>query len=50
MNELDEMLIKKTNRVIFIQKLSQFRTRGIFEIPEREYNILSRLFNKIAKQ
>ena len=48
-NELDEMLIKKTNRVIFIQKLSQFRTRGIFEIPEREYNILSRLFNKIAK-
>ena len=48
-NELDEMLIKKLNRVIFIQKLSQFRTRGIFEIPEREYNILSRLFNKIAK-
>ena len=39
----------KKNRVIFIQQLSQFRTRGIFEIPEKEYQILSRLFNKIAK-
>ena len=29
--------------------MSQFRTRGIFEFPEREYNILSRLFNKIVK-
>ncbi len=43
------MLLKKQNRVIFIQQLSQFRTRGIFEIPEKEYQILSRLFNEIAK-
>ena len=48
-DELENMLIKKQNRVIFLQKLSQFRTRGIFDIPEREYNILSRLFNKISK-
>ena len=48
-DEIDIMLLKKQNRVIFLQKLSQFRTRGIFDIPEREYNILSRLFNKIAK-
>ena len=48
-DEIDEMLKKEHNRIIFIQKLSQFRTRGIFEIPEREYNILSRLFNTIAK-
>ena len=48
-DEIDEMLKKKQNRIIFTQKLSQFRTRGIFEIPEREYNILSRLFNTIAK-
>ena len=47
--EIDKMLNKKQNRIIFIQKLSQFRTRGIFEIPEKEYKILSRLFNKIAK-
>ena len=47
--EIDGMLQKKHNRVIFIQKLSQFRTRGIFQIPEREYKILSRLFNKIVK-
>ena len=48
-DEIDEMLKKGQNRIIFIQKLSQFRTRGIFEIPEREYNILSLLFNTIAK-
>ena len=47
--EIEKKLEKKQNRVIFIQKLSQFRTRGIFDIPEREYNILCRLFNKIAK-
>ena len=47
--EIEIMLLKKQNRVIFLQKLSQFRTRGIFDIPEREYNILSRLFNKISK-
>ena len=47
--EIEKKLEKKQNRVIFIQKLSQFRTLGIFNIPEREYNILSRLFNKIAK-
>ena len=47
--EIEKMLLKKQNRVIFIQQLSQFRTRGIFEIPEREYDILSRLFNMIAK-
>ena len=47
-DDLDKMLRKKENRSSFIQKLSQFRTRGIFEIPEREYNILSRLFNNIV--
>ena len=47
--EMEKMLQKKQNRVILIQQLSQFRTRGIFDIPEKEYKILSRLFNKIAK-
>ena len=47
--ELNKMLDKKQNRIIFIQKLSQFRTRGIFEFPKNEYNILSQLFNKIIK-
>ena len=47
--EIHKMLLKKQNRVIFIQQLSQFRTRGIFNIPQREYDILSRLFNIIAK-
>ena len=47
--EIDNKLQKKQNRVIFLQKLSQFRSGGNFEIPEREYNILSRLFNTIVK-
>ena len=47
--EINKMLQKKMNRVIFIQKLSQFRNSGIFEFPEREYNILSLLFNNILK-
>ena len=48
-DEFDIKLQKKQNRVIFLQKLSQFRSGGNFEIPEREYNILSRLFNTITK-
>ena len=48
-NELEKMMDKKINRTIFIQKLSQFRNLGIFQIPEREYNIISKLFNKIIK-
>ena len=48
-DEIDNKLQKKQNRVIFLQKLSQFRSGGNFEIPEKEYNILSRLFNTIAK-
>ena len=49
-DEIEKMIDKKENRFIFIQKLSHFRTRGIFEIPEREYYILSKLFNKIVKK
>ena len=48
--EIEKLMDKKINRVIFIQKLSQFRTRGIFELPEHEYTILIKLFNKIIKQ
>ena len=48
-DEIDNKLQKKQNRVIFLQKLSQFRSGGNFEIPQREYNILSRLFNTIVK-
>ena len=47
--ELEKLLDKKTNRIVFIQKLSQFRNKGIFEIPEKEYKILSTLFNKIIQ-
>ena len=48
-DELEKMIDKKINRIIFIQKLSQFRNRGIFQIPEREYKILLKLFNKIIQ-
>ena len=47
--EMEKMIHKKINRTILIQKLSQFRTKGIFEFPEREYKILSKIFNSIIK-
>ena len=47
--EIEKMMDKKINRNIFIQKLSQFRNKGIFEIPKREYIILAKIFNKIIK-
>ena len=47
--ELEKLIDNKKIREIFIQQMSQFRTRGIFEIPEREYGILCQLFNKIFK-
>ena len=48
-DEIEKMMDKKMNRIIFIQKLSQFRNYGKFEIPKREYIILAKLFNKIIK-
>ena len=47
--EMEKMVHKKINRTILIQKLSQFRTKGIFEFPEREYKILSKIFNSIIR-
>ena len=47
--ELDKMFEIKYIRTIFLQRLSEFRTKGVFDIPEKEYNILGKLSNTILK-
>ena len=45
--ELEKMFEKKYLRTIFLQRLSEFRTKGIFDIPKKEYNILGKLLNTL---
>ena len=46
--ELSKMIEDKGNRAIFLKEMHSFRKYGEFEIPEREFNVLCDLFNKIA--
>ena len=46
--ELSKMIEDKGNRGIFLKEMHSFRKYGEFEIPEREFNVLCDLFNKIA--
>ena len=43
LNNLD----KKEYRLIFLQKLNNFRTLGIFEFPQREFEITSNFFKSM---
>ena len=42
---LMKLLIKHHNRVIFLHKLNDYRTCSLFELKEKEYQILTELFN-----
>ena len=44
-NNLMKLLIKHHNRVIFLHKLNDYRTCSLFELKEKEYQILTELFN-----
>ena len=46
--ELSKQIEDKGNRAIFFREMHSFRKNGQFEIPEREFNILCDLFDKIA--
>ena len=48
--EINNMLDKDYIRIIFLQRLSEFRTRGIFDIPDREFSFLGKLFNTIINK
>ena len=43
-DELNKLLDIHHNRVVFLQKLSEYRNKGKFEITEKTFEILSRLF------
>ena len=46
-NELNNLIDKHHNRVVFLQKLSEFRNVGKFEIGKNTFEILSKLFNTL---
>lgn len=48
-NELDNLLDKHHNRVLFLQSLSTFRARGIFDLPIDIYDLIYKLFCTITK-
>ena len=37
------------NRVVFLQKLSEYRNKGKFELTQKTFDIFSKLFNTIIK-
>ena len=46
-NELNKLLDIHHNRVVFLQKLNEYRIKGKFEISKDIYNTLTTLFNTI---
>ena len=47
-NELINLLESHDNRVIFLQKLSDFRVKGKYVLSDKDFIILSQLFNIIC--
>ena len=47
LEELDKLLDKHHNRVVFLQQLSEYRNKGKFEISQQTFGILSKLINTI---
>lgn len=46
-DKLNSLLDIHHNRVVFLQKLSEYRNKGKFELKQQTFDILSRLFNTI---
>ena len=46
-NELNKLLDIHSNRVVFLQKLSEYRIKGKFEFSQKTFDIFSKLFNTI---
>lgn len=47
LEELNSLLDVHRNRVVFLQKLSEFRIKGKFEIQKKTFEMLGKLFNTI---
>ena len=47
LEELNKLLDIHDNRVVFLQKLSEYRTKGKFELKAQTFEIFSNLFNTL---
>ena len=47
--ELSKLIEDSSNKGIFLRIINTFRKYGEFELPEREFNIICDLFNKISR-
>ena len=47
-DELNSILDIHTNRVVFLQRLSEYRNKGKFELNKNTFEIFTRLFNTIV--
>ena len=45
--DLNNLLDKHHSRVVFLQKLSEYRNKGKFEISQKTFDIFTKLFNTI---
>ena len=43
--QIDKLLDKHHNRVVFLQQLSEFRNKGKFEVSQKTFDIFDKLFN-----
>ena len=48
--DLTELFDTHENRIIFLQKLSDYRARGKFVLCDKDYILLSQLFNIISEK
>ena len=48
--DLIELLNVHENRIIFLQKLSDYRTKGKYVLCDKDYILLSQLFNNISEK
>jgi len=46
-DNLNKLLDIHHNRVVFLQKLSEYRNKGKFELTQRTFDVLSKLFNTV---
>ena len=46
-DELNSLLDIHSNRVVFLQKLSEYRIKGKFELTQKTFDIFTKLFNTI---
>ena len=50
LTDLINLLKEHDNRIIFLQKLSDYRVKGKYILPEKDFIILSQIFNTLCEE